>query len=88
MNDHSVFVVRCGSKAQQNQATRKLNSGNDKLKHKQSIEHDLNITEMIKCKELNSTNKNAKNSRKQRTGAGKRKWNLKQIYTNEERSTT
>jgi len=28
-----------------------LNGGKDELKHKQSIEHDLNITRMIKCKE-------------------------------------
>jgi len=42
----------------------KLNGGKEELKHKQSIEHDLNITGMIKCKEgLNSPNKNAENSR-------------------------
>jgi len=77
MNDHSVFVVRCGSETQPNQAARKLNGGNVELKHKQSIEHDLNITRMIKCKEkLNSSNKNEENSKNQRTSAGKRKWKL------------
>ena len=41
-----------------------LNGGKDELKHKQSIEHDINISGMIKCKEeLNSPNKNAENSR-------------------------
>jgi len=60
------------------QIKRKLNGGNVELKHKQSIEHDLNITGMIKCKEkLNSPNKNEENSKKQRTNAGKRKWKLK-----------
>jgi len=58
MNDHSVFVVRCGSKTQKKQAKMKLNGGNDELKHKQNIEHDLNITGMIKWKkELNSPNR-------------------------------
>jgi len=28
MKDHSVFVVRCGSKTQPNQVARKLNGGN------------------------------------------------------------
>jgi len=42
----------------------KLNGGKEELKHKQNTEHDLNITGMIKYKEgLNSTNKNAENSR-------------------------
>ena len=55
-----------------------LNGGRDELKHKQSIEHDLNITEMIKCKEgLNSPNKNAENSRTKEQVLEKRKWNLK-----------
>jgi len=41
-----------------------LNCGKEELKHKQSIEHDLNIDGMIKCKEgLNSPNKNVENSR-------------------------
>jgi len=44
---------------------------------------------MIKCKEkLNSPNKSEENSKKQRTSARKRKWKLKQIFTNEARSTT
>jgi len=34
MKDHSVFVVRCGSKTQPNQAAMKLNDGNVELKHK------------------------------------------------------
>jgi len=55
-----------------------LNGGKDELKHKQSIEHDLNIIEMIKCKEgLNSPNKNAENSRTKEQVLEKRKWNLK-----------
>jgi len=42
----------------------KLNGGKEELRHKQSIEHDLNIIGMIKWKEgLNSPNKNAENSR-------------------------
>ena len=58
MNDHSVFVVRCGSETQQKQWTKKLNGPRDELKHKQNIEHDLNIIGMIKCKEeLNSPNR-------------------------------
>jgi len=44
---------------------------------------------MIECKEkLNSPNKNEENSKKQRTSSGKQKWNLKQICTNEARSTS
>jgi len=55
-----------------------LNGGKEELKHKQSIEHDLNITGMIKCKErLNSPNKNAENSRTKEQVLEKRKWNLK-----------
>ena len=44
---------------------------------------------MIKCKEeLTSPNKNEENSKKKRTSVGKQKWNIKQICTNEARSTT
>jgi len=55
MKDHSVSLVRCGLETQPNQAARNLNGGNVKLKQKQSIEHDLNITGMIKCKENQRT---------------------------------
>ena len=64
LKDHSVLAVRCGSETQSIQYAMQLNGGKDELKHKQSIEHDINISGMIKCKEeLNSPNKNAENSR-------------------------